>query len=92
MLGIPNPIVKVTEPIVLWLCNCFMVPAAPACSEGAEPEAEPQPPKGILDRVLRKRYDPPTDGDGVWKPVPEFFAVGIERATFPEVHVKDGVR
>lgn len=69
-----------------------MVPAAPRLFRGAEPEAEPQPPKGILDRVLRKRYNPPTVGDGVWKPVPEFFAVGIDRTTFPEVHVKDGVR
>ena len=75
-----------------FLCNCFIVPEAPRLFRGAEPEAYFQPPKGILDRVLRKRYNPPTDGDGVCKPVPEFFAVGIDRTTFPEVHVKDGVR
>ena len=48
--------------------------------------------RGSLTGFSRKRYNPPTDGDGVWKPVPEFFAVGIDRTTFPEVGVKDGVR
>ena len=49
-----------------FLCNCFIVPEAPRLFRGAEPEAYFQPPKGILDRVLRKRYTRSPDGDGVW--------------------------
>ena len=46
--------------------NCSIVPVAPLLFRGAEPEALSQPPKGIFDMVLRKRYAPPTAGDEVW--------------------------